>query len=412
MARFLFVVPPLHGHVNPTVAVGDALARRGHQVAWAGYRPFLADVVPDPEAVLRVGDQVPGALQEVQQRALGLRGAAALKFFFEEFLLPLAERMVPGVEEAVDTWHPDVLVVDQQTVAGALVARRRNLRWATSATTSAELVDPFAVMPGLRHWADGLLVDLQLAHGVAPADADADALRFSPQLVLAFTTTALVGDTCPWPDHWAFVGPARGARGGGELLDWPWPDDTPPPDGGAPPTVLVSLGTVNAEAGARFFRVAAEALDGSGVRALLVAPPELLPDPPAGVVVRARVPQLAVLPRMDAVVCHAGHNTVTESLAEGLPLVVAPIRDDQPVVAQQVVDAGAGVRVRFGRVRPDELRSAIRAVLDEPGHRTAARRIQRSFAEAGGAAAAAEHLQALAAAHPGVSPVAAAGTGR
>lgn len=414
MARFLFVVPPLHGHVNPTVAVGDALVRRGHQVAWAGYRPFLVDVVPDPDAVLRLGDQVPGALEEVKQRALGLRGATALKFFFEEFLLPLADRMVPGVEEAVDTWRPDVVVVDQQTVAGALVARRRGLRWATSATTSAELVDPFAVMPGLRQWADGLLVDLQLAHGVDPAGAGADAIRFSPELVLAFTTTALVGEGRQWPGHWAFVGPAVGARSDGEVLDWPWPDDPAPGAGRTPPTVLVSLGTVSAEAGARFFRAAVEALDGSGVRALLVAPPELLPDLPAGVAVRARVPQLAVLARVDAVVCHAGHNTVVESLAEGLPLVVAPIRDDQPVVAQQVVDAGAGVRVRFGRVRPDELRAAIRAVLDDPGHRLAAQRIQRSFAAAGGAEAAAGRLQALAApGRPGMGPVAtAAVTGR
>ncbi|MFE0381998.1 glycosyltransferase, partial [Streptomyces inhibens] len=34
--RVLFVVPPLAGHVNPTVAVAAELAARGHQVAWTG----------------------------------------------------------------------------------------------------------------------------------------------------------------------------------------------------------------------------------------------------------------------------------------------------------------------------------------------------------------------------------------
>ena len=112
-------------------------------------------------------------------------------------------------------------------------------------------------------------------------------------------------------------------------------------------------------------------------------------------VVRSRVPQLAVLQRVQAVVSHAGHNTVCESLAAGLPLVVAPIRDDQPVVADQVVRAGAAVRVKFSRVRAEALREAIHQVLTDADLRAAARRISTSFAAAGGAPAAASALEAL-----------------
>jgi MGT family glycosyltransferase len=406
MANILFVVPPLHGHVNPTVAVGGELARRGHTVGWCGYRPFLRDVLPDASAIVASDHDDGGALDEVRRRALGLRGAAALKFFFEEVVIPLADRMVPGVEEAVDQMRPDVLVVDQQTVAGAIVARRRGLPWVTSATTSAELVDPFAAMPGLRQWSDDLLVRLQVAHGIPPAGASADAVRFSPHLVLAFTVPELVGADRPWPEHWVFVGPSLAAqRGPSAPFAWPWPEDDATPAASRPPTVLVSLGTVSAEAGARFFAVAAEAVAARGARALVVAPPELVPDPPSGVVVRARIPQVALLPRMDAVVCHAGHNTVVEALSHGLPLVVAPIRDDQPVVADQVVRAGAGVRVRFGRVGAAELGDALRQVLEEPGYRAAAERVRAALTGAGGAVAAARHVEALV----GAGPVPAAG---
>jgi UDP:flavonoid glycosyltransferase YjiC (YdhE family) len=94
-------------------------------------------------------------------------------------------------------------------------------------------------------------------------------------------------------------------------------------------------------------------------------------------------------------VSHGGHNTVCEALAHGLPLVVAPIRDDQPIIAQQVTDAGAGVRVRFGRVRTAELGDAIRTVLDDPSYAAAARRVRDSFAAAGGATTAADHLEKL-----------------
>lgn len=84
-----------------------------------------------------------------------------------------------------------------------------------------------------------------------------------------------------------------------------------------------------------------------------------------------------------------------EALAAGRPLVVLPIRHDQPVVAQQVVDAGAGLRLKFGRVRAEELRAAVRRVLEEPGFRQAAARIERSFSGAGGAAKAADLLEAI-----------------
>ncbi|MGH3671996.1 MAG: nucleotide disphospho-sugar-binding domain-containing protein, partial [Pseudonocardiaceae bacterium] len=68
---------------------------------------------------------------------------------------------------------------------------------------------------------------------------------------------------------------------------------------------------------------------------------------------------------------------------------------DQPVIAQQVVSTGAGIRVHFGRVGPPELRHALTTVLDDPSYRCAAQRVQISFAAAGGAAAAADHLEKL-----------------
>jgi MGT family glycosyltransferase len=129
----------------------------------------------------------------------------------------------------------------------------------------------------------------------------------------------------------------------------------------------------------------------------VVASPAQVEIPPGvdNILVRERVPQLALLRHLDAVVSHGGHNTVCETLAEGIPLVLAPIRDDQPIVSDQVVRAGAGVRVRFGRVRPDELLAAVRTVLDDPSYRRAAGVIRQSFLDAGGAVAAADALEAL-----------------
>jgi MGT family glycosyltransferase len=387
VSRFLFVVPPLVGHTLPTVALGGALTDRGHQVAWAGHAKTISPLLPPGARLIPVEAEIAGqTLAQIQRQYQNLRRIAAFRFLWKEFLIPLATSMVAGVAAAVDEFRPDVLVVDQQALAGALVARQRGLTWATSATMSSELTDQYATMPTLGTWAQELIVNFQRGFAV-PDPVD---LRFSHHLVLAFTTGALLGSLAAFPDHYVFVGPAIGARSDASAFPWDWLD----PDR---QHVLVSLGTVNAAAGGQFFATAVEALAplAERLQAILVAPPGLVGAPPDHVLVREFVPQLDLLPHLDAVVCHAGDNTVCESLAHGLPLVVAPIRDSQPVVAGQVVAAGAGIRVSFGRVSAAELRHAITTVLDDPSYRTAARRVQMSFATAGGATAAADRLEKL-----------------
>ncbi|MBT2403177.1 MULTISPECIES: glycosyltransferase [unclassified Streptomyces] len=385
--RVLFTVPPLAGHVNPTAAVGAELAARGHEVAWAGPAGALARLLPAHARILAAGEEAGGGYAALHERWRDLRGVGALRFLWEEALVPLARAMVPGVTDAVRVFAPDLLVADQQALAGPVVAHRLGIPWATSASTSAELTRPFADFPKVGEWVAGQIAGLLSVFG---ADAEAWDPRFSERLVLVFSTPELVGAAEDFPPHYAFVGPAFGARPAGPGFPWHRLDPERR-------RVLVSLGTLNQEAGGRFYASvlgAAERLSGD-VQLVLAAPSSLLGPVPGNVLVQESVPQLELLPHLDAVVSHGGHNTVCEALAYGLPLVVAPIRDDQPIVARQVVEAGAGVRVRFGRTRAEELRDALTAVLDDPGPRRAARRIQASFAAAGGAAAAADRLEKL-----------------
>ncbi|MFD5635989.1 glycosyltransferase [Streptomyces sp. NPDC127077] len=414
MSGFLFVVPPLVGHINPAVGVADLLLARGHRVAWACADPALVGRLAGGRSpVFPCAGPVPGVGEA--RRPPDLRGPEALKFLWEWYLLPLAEAMAPGVRAAVETFRPDVVVADQQAFAGGLIAERAGLPWATSATTSAEFADPLAGLPRVTEWLAERLAGLRRSIGDPAGDSDP---RFSPHLVLAFSTVELAGPSAAargGPIRW--VGPSITARPAAAGFPWDWLDP-----GRA--TVLVTLGTANADAGGRFLAVCREALRAradrvqgvvvdpgntlgadaaasrgaipspGGTRAPYGAPPSSGHD--KDLLVLPSIPQLALLERVDAVVCHAGHNTVCEALWHGVPLVVAPIRDDQPVVAGQVVDAGAGVRVRFGRVTAARLGAALDVVLHEPGHRAAAERIGTTFRAAGGAPAAADSLEQLA----------------
>ncbi|MCK9920916.1 glycosyltransferase [Frankia sp. AgPm24] len=399
MSRVLFVVPPLTGHVNPAIGVAGELAARGHEVAIAGHLDVIGHLIPAGMTVFGLPDLPGDADREaVVARSRGLRGPASLKFLWEEFLLPLNTAMIPAIEQIVARFHPDAIVADQQAIGAALVARRHGLHWATLATTSAELDDPYGVLAGLGQWVRGLLRDFQLTHGLTSADADAVDLRFSDELVIVFSVADLLRrpDT-PQPSvaprNTVFVGSATGGlRVASTPFPWEWLD----PRRAA---VLVSLGTVTREAGGRFLRAAAEGLLTltDRVQAIVVAPPGLVDDlnAPDDLLVTESVPQIELMSRLSAVVCHAGNNTVCEALTHGLPLVVAPVRDDQPIIAEQVVRTGAGVRIKFGRAGASNVRAAVSAVLDDPIHRLAAERLRDAFRLAGGVAAAADHVEKL-----------------
>lgn len=412
MTRFLLVVPPLTGHINPLRAVATELVSRGHEVAWAGHAGQLREALavgssvsggPAEEGrshapgaeVEFTGPRIYGcAVPDDIRRPPSLTGPAAFKFLWEEFFAPLAERMVSGVEAAVADFAPEVILTDQHAIAGALVAERHGIVHLTSSTTSAELIDPLASMPKVAAWLDGILGTLRTRFGDPTARHD---LRFSPHGVLAFTSRELLGDDVVLPhDRVHLVGPAIASRPAPAAEGaFPWDRLDP-----ARKKVLITLGTANTDAGERFLTEALSALDqlSSRVQGIVVDPGGVLsaaqvPVPP-GVLVQPYVPLLDLLEHLDVVVCHGGHNTVCESLWHGVPLVVAPIRDDQPIVAGLVTGAGAGVRVRFNRVDAARLGKSIDTVLDPAGgHREAAQHIGQAFRRAGGVRAAVDHLE-------------------
>lgn len=380
MSRFLFVSLPLTGHVNPMAAVAKTLTAQGHDVAWAGSEAYLRPLVgPDAEI-----QQIP--LRPHRRQAD--RGMAAAKTRWEEYIVPHCKVSLKGVDKAVRAFAPDVIAVDQHAIAGALVAHRYGLPWASMAPTTMELTRPYRALPKVEAWIHGHLAKMWADAGL-PGEPPHD-LRFSPHLLIAFTGTALTGELS-WPDNAVLVGPALAER----PADLDFPRDWLDP---GRKHVLISMGTLAAENSHGFYQRALEAVRplGERVQVILTAPPESVPEAPDHVLVRNRVPVLELMPQLHAVVSHGGLNTVCEALAHGVPLVVAPIKGDQPINASQVAAAGAGVRVSFARVRPEALRAALVSVLEEPSIGKAAAAVRDSFAAAGGAAAASARMARLA----------------
>jgi zeaxanthin glucosyltransferase len=94
-------------------------------------------------------------------------------------------------------------------------------------------------------------------------------------------------------------------------------------------------------------------------------------------------PQLDLLAHAVVVLCHGGLNTVLESLARGIPLVIMPFADDQFGVAFRVARTGAGVAIdRCASVQ--ELRRAVAAVISDARYGSSAVGLMRGMSRRDG----------------------------
>lgn len=385
MSRYMLVVPPLAGHVNPTIAIGRGLLAAGHDVTWVGCGRRVRALLPHDLPLIPIQETASADINASwMAKAQKVTGLESFQFFYEEFLVPLTIAMMPGVLSAIENFQPDVILCDQQALAGALAARLKNRAWATLATTSAAVFNPIARMPKVKEWMVetlGLVQDrYELERWERP--------DLSPELVLILSVRELIAPDENIPGHFQFIGPS--IREEKNADDFPWHLLDPERR-----KVYLSLGTVNAERSKKFYEKVKDAFADQDLQMILSAPADMLGTLPDNFIVQRFVPQLALLKKVDAVIFHGGHNTFCETLLHGLPAVVAPIKDDQPVIAEQLVRSGAGLRVHFDRVKSADLAAVTRRVLLEPQFRVAAGRLQKLLQASGGAAQAVELLKGM-----------------
>jgi MGT family glycosyltransferase len=135
----------------------------------------------------------------------------------------------------------------------------------------------------------------------------------------------------------------------------------------------------NLEAGDLFARVLAGLREvGADVIAAVgheIDPTELGPQPPH-VRVEPFVAMTSALPHCAAVVSHGGSGSLVAALAHGLPAVLLPMGADQPGNAARAEALGAARVLDVVRASPDDVRTAVGAVLTEPSYREAAGRLR------------------------------------
>jgi len=388
MAKFVFIVPPLTGHINPTLSLGTVLLERGHRVGWITLDRSLAEKLPPGGELLLISYDENDQQKKEAEKYLDIitkkivYGIDSVKFLYEEVLIPLNRHSYEGIASLLDQFEPDLVITDHQMFAGAMAAFNKNLPYATSVTAPAA-IKVMDELPKVHEWEVNQIMALQAEFGIR----ESRNLATSELLTLIFTSRAFFGEM-ELPDHFKFVGPVFNRRQTEIAFDWEAFHAI------GLPKILVSIGTTfDHEHKKNFFNKVIEAFASENMHVVVVSDPDLFEDWPANFTVQKQVPQVELLPYLDGVVCHAGHNTVCETLMNGLPLVVIPIAYDQSHVAGRVFRVGAGERLNFNRFKAKHLLEAVNTILHNPSYREAATTIKQSFIHAGGNDAAADLLE-------------------
>ena len=375
---------PAHGHTNPTLGLVKELTDAGHEVYYFSFPQFQSKI----EAAGAVFIPCDGKDFEMEDKANADRVGKDLAFSTELIVsstLALDELVAQKIAEI----RPDLIVADSVAYWGKLAAMKYQIPFVSSTTTFAfnryssrymksgfgELLKMITAMPKIKKQIQRLQ-----EHGY-PVTGFLDIIQNDNDTnTIVYTSSYFQPCADTFSDRYHFIGPSIRPI-------------TEPMKKTREKTVYVSLGTVNQNP--EFYRACIHALSSTDWQVIVSLGSEAVPFEhlPENVELYPFVDQMAVLSIADAFITHCGMNSVSEALYYNVPLLLCPQTSEQEAVAKRTEELGAGLRLKS--MKEEEIRNAVKTVLETPSYYENAERISNSFKACGGLKEAREFLESL-----------------
>lgn len=383
MARVLFINAGSEGHINPTIGVVEELISRGEEVVYyciEAYRERLEKV----GATVRTfdGDKfvkafISGGRRYVHERINGL--------------LLTSEIIIPSVLQQIKGESFDYLIHDSMFGCGRILAQILKLPAINSCTSFAQSGDSFHQM--LKHLSNTipeeelqpineqyhrLTSDIMEKYKVE-IHSPYEVFCNPAPLTLVYTTREFQPSGEDFNETYKFVGPSITPRIQKEHFDLSSIRDKNP--------IYISLGTVFNQA-MDFYKLCFEAL-GNSEHTVVMSIGERtqssdLGEIPENFMVKNYVPQTDVLRYTKLFITHGGMNSTHEGLYYGVPLIVLPLSAEQPIIAAQVTNIGAGIVLQMQDLTPSQLRNSVNEVLNQSSFQQAVATMRESLHQSGG----------------------------
>ena len=264
-----------------------------------------------------------------------------------------------------DRWQPDLIVRENAEVAGCIAAEAIGIPHAVVQNGN------IAVVWHLRR--DRLVArldELRASQGLAP---DPDLAMLWRYLLLLPVPLLFHDPTLRLPPTAHFIRPHTFDRTGEEAMP-DWLVALP-----SQPTVYMTLGTVF-NTRSDLFATVIMALRDEPVNLIVTVgrdqDPEQFGPQPESVHVERYIPHSELLERCDVMINLAGMNSVRSAFEHGIPLVLLPLVAEHAFNAERCAALGMALVLDADDLRPEDVRTAVRRVLDDPTYREQALRVR------------------------------------
>ncbi|MCH5585194.1 glycosyl transferase [Shimazuella sp. AN120528] len=399
IAKVLVVNYLGEGHVNPSIGLIKELVQRGEQVTY-----YTSDLYK--EKLQQTGAE----FRPISMKAQALMKELVANFQDHKNKSPVIgnmDKMMQSMEWITDEILADIqnevydyVIFDAQSFPGKWVADIKKLPsyalWSTFASSektsffkkvmekwSPEMKEQFLAK---QQEMEQITKRLEQKYGV-PIPSFLTGMVVDAELHIIFTSRLFQPESEHYNENYVFVGPSVTDRP--EQLDFPIEEIQ------NRRVVYMALGTI-VNKRVDLYQMCIEALKDLDVKVVLSIGNYLSPDDigsiPDNFIVRNYVPQLEVLNHSDVFITHCGMNSTNEGLYFGNALVMLPLVNDQPVVAERVEKLGAGLLLDPQNLDADTLRKSVLEALNNPVYKENSLKISRSFQKAGGYVKAVDEL--------------------
>jgi MGT family glycosyltransferase len=423
--NILFASQAIDGHFNPMTGVAMRLKERGHDVRWytgpvfAGKLQELGiPLFPFNRAIEHRADN----LFELYPERARLKGPRAIGFDGEKIFASNISNFFEDLRDLDQDFPFDALVVDSSMFIQRLVAHLMGKPVVSFVAVPNMESDP-AVPPlffGFRPPQNPAEKVLQATAGLL-----SDKVILRPASLSYRRQHIFYGQEVPKGGRLTdepYRCSAAVIQAGTPSLDFPRRNNNPkvhyvgallpyrrqdatpqePIPQGYATIIVVTQGTVDNADQDKLITPALEAL--KDMDALVIVATggrrttelrERYPQP--NIHIRDYVDFAAAFDSTDVFVTNGGFGGVQLALSKGVPLVVSGINEGKSDVNARVEYAGAGINLRTDSPSPEKIRTAVRAILEDPAWKDRAQQMRQDFARQDPAQAAAEVIESVAA---------------
>ncbi|MRH93589.1 glycosyl transferase [Nocardia sp. SYP-A9097] len=421
---FLFATIAIEAHTSNALPFARRLIERGHTVLWYAGRAFRdrieatgATFFPYVDAPDFSGHDLLTYFPQFEGRT----GARVIGAVFDEVFIGHAPQRVSDLRRITAAHRVDAMLTEGLSFGVGFVSELEGIPWATFGDGPLPYADPdtppfgpaLAPMRGplgrLRNRvitavmgrlvfgrAERTYRRIRSDLGLPPHPGPGMGTAASPFLHLQGCTPSFEYPRRGLPPsvHWI------GALKPDHRTDWTppsWWDDLPRP------VIHVTQGSLRPDL-TELTVPALRALADEPVRVVVTTGGASITEVervyggplPANTIVTPWIPYDMLLPKVDVFVTNGGYTGVTLALSHGVPIVQAGTTEEKSEIGARIHWLGVGLRLGKTHPAPDELRHAVRRILDEPAFHAKALAVQAEMAIHDAANEAADLLELMA----------------